>query len=178
MDTPYSSGAPAEGATVPPDQPTDNDLTMTSLPTRGQQQLQGKPSGSLHNEVIHSRPVTVGQLEGETVAALKADDAQINTAVWDRQVWALGLHTCQTYEAFHDWQAKRGRADHKCPLEVLRNALLRIWRKRVLRCLVSYMSVAYGQDWMQPPAAQADCRIGRECLERCSGVDLWEWRGG
>jgi hypothetical protein len=77
-------------------------------------------------------PVTDEQLVGETAAAVKADDEKTNTAVWDRHVWLLGLHTRQTFESFQKWGNKRGGTASKCPLAVLHNMLLRLWRKRVL----------------------------------------------
>jgi len=60
-------------------------------------------------------PVTDEQLVGETAAAVKADDAKTNTAVWDQRVWLLGLHTRQTFESFQKWGNKRGGTASKCP---------------------------------------------------------------
>jgi hypothetical protein len=123
-------------------------------------------------------PTGVSWEDGAVAAAVKADNATANTVYWDRRIWALGLHTQATYEAFHDWRVQHGRLDRRCPLDILRELCLHLWWRHIMRCFAAYMVAAHGDQWCRNPAARDDQSLGSDCLRRCSGADWWEWRAG
>jgi len=115
------------------------------------------------------------EVEATSRQAVKSDDAQVPVHLWDDRVWSAHLHDPQLLRSFKD-QFQR------CPLDSLRAALLRVWRKLVRRCLCRYLSTRYGTYWWNllsaSPILRTELCCGRDCIRKAANADWWEWRGG
>jgi hypothetical protein len=117
-------------------------------------------------------PGEARSLDTAFVSAIKADDAKNPTYLWNERIWELGSHTPQRVALF------KCNRKNQCPLDVIRGALLRVWRSRVRKSLLAYLVKTYGEEWYKAPTAIHDREVGRECITRTGAADWWEWRGG
>jgi hypothetical protein len=109
---------------------------------------------------------------------VKSDDAEAIYTLWDNRIWALHLHTRDTYFTFKRYLQAKGILEDKSPLDVLRSAFLCYWWKRVARCLRRYLRETFGEHFYANEAGAIKCDIGRDCIERACNADWWEWRAG
>jgi hypothetical protein len=89
---------------------------------------------------------------GEVRVATKSDDAEV-----DLSLWAVGGDAPGMEEA-------RG---------VLRNFLLRIWKRRLTREVTQWLATATAKDDLQ-----ANTEAARDCLQRSANSDWWDWSDG
>jgi hypothetical protein len=106
--------------------------------------------------------------------AVKADDADVPVALWDKRIWGANAHDPGLVSAF------RQRHTDKCPLASIRSGLLAYWRVLVWRDLRGHMQRTHGSNWLKStcPEASQDRQQGRDCLVKASAADWWEWKGG
>jgi hypothetical protein len=104
--------------------------------------------------------------------AVKADDAEIPTFIWDDRVWGLELHSDQQKERLI------ARFSGRNPLTVIREFLLITWRKHLTRSFIHYMRTCHGRDWASSKRAEKERDAGKDCLRRSALADWWEWKDG
>jgi hypothetical protein len=132
---------------------------------------------------VHQSPGTTGQESSLTTdagssrtfdfsKAVKSDDAEAPTFIWDDRIWRAGYHKPQRVSAFSR------RFAGQCPLSFIRCFCLRWWRRHVLKSLLAYLRDVHGSQWSKDPRARREREVGRECLWRAAGADWWEWRRG
>ncbi len=122
-----------------------------------------------------------GEAFGREKAA-KNDDADVSTNLWDRQVWCLWHHDPELVDRISAFENKRGRP----PLDVLRDFLLRRWRRNVWASFRRYMNIEFKAEWKSPTSlgrhSQSDVGnttiAGRDCLARASAASWWDWEKG
>lgn len=101
------------------------------------------PSIQLHREKVpQSRPFVPESMYSESnehdleaafISAIKSDEAEIPVFLWNDRIWALGIHNESSVKAFQlKW-------NERCPLDFIRDFLLRHWRQRVRRSLIRYL---------------------------------------
>jgi hypothetical protein len=102
--------------------------------------------------------------------AEKVDDVCVPVHLWDDKVWAL------THDeiARREFETKFGR----CPLEPMRQFLLRRWSRSLCVSLIRYLRKAFRLRWWKNPAGKADVEAGRECVWRSMEADWWSWPAG
>ncbi len=104
--------------------------------------------------------------------AVRADDAEIPTFIWDERIWKLGFHSQLHLSLFQD------RLKNSCPLAMIWEFFLRWWRKKVWRSLRRFLHATHGPSWADCPDAQQERDVERDCLVHVTGADWWEWREG
>jgi hypothetical protein len=106
--------------------------------------------------------------------AVKADDAEVPVALWDRRIWEASMHEPGSVDTF------RQRHMGKCPLTTIRSGLMAYWRVLVRRSLCGHMRRTHGTNWLDSTCSEAilDRQQGRDCLIKASEADWWEWKGG
>jgi hypothetical protein len=106
--------------------------------------------------------------------AIKADDAVIPIQLWNDRIWDRNLHAPNILQHF--------KATHggMCPLDVLRSAMLRVWRVRLRRSFFWCIHIMYLHDWTEhmTPSLRKDSAVGADCMSKACQADWWEWRGG
>ena len=103
--------------------------------------------------------------------AVKSDDAAIPVFIWNDRIWKLGYHAQVQVDAFQ-------RRFGKCALESIRSGMVRYWRKLVRRSLCCYLRKQYGNQWFRTTESAHEVAAGRDCIQRTTEADWWEWRGG
>jgi len=105
------------------------------------------------------RPSFLSQDQGQSLEtvekAVKADDAEANYMLWDNRIWALQLHSEQSYLGFKAFLESTGRPKSASHLEILQVAMLCYWRKRVSCCLHHYLRAKYGSHPMRKAPGSA-----------------------
>jgi hypothetical protein len=123
-------------------------------------------------EVTGFPPLYTPSPQFDFLKAVKADDAETPTFLWDDRIWTLGYHVpCQRSTHLR-------RFANRCPLTAIRDFSLRWWRRRVLKSLLGYLCNAHGPQWSHNPDARHEKEVGADCLRRAAGADWWEWRQG
>jgi hypothetical protein len=89
---------------------------------------------------------------GEIRVATKADDAGV-----DLSLWAVGGDSPEMEPA----------------RQTLRNFLLRVWKRRLCKEIVQWLSTEEAQD-----DHPANLEAARDCMRRCANADWWEWSDG
>ena len=116
----------------------------------------------------------VSQKNSADIKAVKIDSAAVPVSLWDQRL-CKGL-------GFVKLNPSTSEA-----LDRLRTFMLRMWRKRVLRSFISYLSKTYSNDWAGYLQGQrfgddselsCDLHAGSNCLEYCALSTWWEWKGG
>jgi len=103
--------------------------------------------------------------------AVKSDNADNPTFIWDERIWALGYHDptqIQAYQVRFGW----------CALNTLRSWFLRYWCRLVLHSLLQYLQHQFKKNWHNSPDATAEVEAGRDCVRRAVGAVWWEWHQG
>ncbi len=77
----------------------------------------------------------------EIVVSTKADDAEAFTEMWNDRIWERCSFCPQARTAF------ASKFEGRCPLDAIRGACLRRWRKNVLRSLLQYLRQNHGETW-------------------------------
>jgi len=107
--------------------------------------------------------------------AVKSDDALVPTHLWDDWIWGAGLHLEDRRQAFVSLYSQS-------PLDSMRSAFLRYWRRLVCQSFTCYLRDTYGNRWKDMKSGhtdlQMDLHCGRDCLTKVATADWWEWRGG
>jgi len=105
--------------------------------------------------------------------SVKSDNALTPNHLWDDHIWQ---------SVFHQGRDAHYARFHCCALTSLRKALLRVWRRSVLRCFLAYLNATYGQAWWRsdpkPPDLLPDLQAGRDCIHRVGLASWWDWEGG
>jgi hypothetical protein len=109
------------------------------------------------------RPGT--EWKGTSESTTKSDDAQAQTLLWDERVYAASPPILARATAF------TSKFGHSC-LDALRSWMLRIWRRKVLLSLLSYLSGIQGRE------VERDRSVGRDALHKAAQATWWDWPGG
>ena len=108
------------------------------------------------------------------IKAAKIDSAAVPVSLWDQKLCddlEIGAVTTHISSA----------------LEILRAFMIRIWRKRVLKSFLNYLSHIHANDWLSFLQGKRDIDndeffrdliAGRDCLNYSSKASWWEWKGG
>jgi hypothetical protein len=113
-------------------------------------------------------PSEAQDIESTFISAIKADNAENPTYLWNDRIWELGIHDANRVNTF------RSKRDGQCPLDSIRALFLRVWRKRVRKSLLRYLANNYGSNWMNSKEATLDIKLGRDCIARTAAADWWE----
>jgi len=115
------------------------------------------------------------EVEAAFRQAVKADDAQVASHLWDDRIWRV-LNTSDDHRELFSLQF------NKSPLDSLRGFLLRRWRIIVRRSFFEYLKTKYGDNWSMirksNPELHRDLIVGCDCILKSTLADWWEWRGG
>ncbi len=104
--------------------------------------------------------------QGLSDSTTAADDAPALTELWDSRALQQSQWALQRVAAY---QSRLGIS----PLDALRPFFLRVWRKRVLSSLLSYLLAR--KDALD---IGADRKAGADCLRKASSTTWWEWSEG
>jgi len=126
--------------------------------TRGRQQIvEGRLDGRDENE------------EDRNAKATKADDARIPVEMWDEEILNEFPHLELTREV-------------QAAINILREWMLRKWRRNVFRSFCKYLHSNHGPNWISIESRNGDLvkdvEAGRDCLRRNSLATWFEWLGG
>jgi len=103
-------------------------------------------------------------------SAVKSDSATAVYAIWDTRVWQTRHYPAEAGEF--------QRRYHRDVLETLRHLMLRMWRRRVLKSLLKYLTLTLGPGYGRNPNARRDFEVGRDCLVKAAGATWFEWSMG
>jgi hypothetical protein len=123
---------------------------------------------SLENTTAPTNPkdllVSPPRIEIDLSKAAKDDDARIPVELWDKRIW-------NKFPSAHASAQSVGSKSRRCPLLVFCDFFLRSWRKWIAREVLSHLRVS-------KELTTSLLEGARECLEKSTEVDWWEWRGG
>ena len=129
-----------------------------------------------HSDSEVSRPLPVisvpPTIELKHLKAVKADDADVDTYIWDERVLNRFSHV-----KYDDKIVEK--------LNILRRFFLRLWVRRVVRSFMRYLQAEYGNNWRM---SRSKCDVNSElykdierftdCAYRVRGASWFEWTEG
>ena len=127
-----------------------------------------------NNNVVSPLPIITlaPTIESKHLNAVKADDAYVDTYIWDERVIAYFSHIKYEDEVVNK-------------LNVLRRFFQRLWIRKVWRSFMIYLSREYGIDWISAAnkydgksELYKDINRFADCAYRASGSTWFEWKMG
>jgi hypothetical protein len=132
--------------------------------------------------LLSSAPTTPDELSVEEqeiwsqqyLKSVKADDAATPVHLWNERVWKMK----QVPSRYQLFQSRYGG----CPLDSIRELLLRRWRINVRTSFQRHLREVYGPTWYELTPGRGplhhDLKVGRECLWHAAWAEWWEWSRG
>lgn len=108
--------------------------------------------------------------------AAKDDNAQVAFEFWDGPFLDWLLKLGRSSEFVSNLTSFRVGAKQTLILDVLRDFILRVWRRKVLVGFLAYMVRRHGRSWAT--SEHPDVPAGRDCLRRVTGATFWDWAAG
>jgi len=108
--------------------------------------------------------------------AAKNDDAEVPTHLWDGPFWQHLTDMGRSLRFIHRAQQLSLGPRKQGVLELLRQFILRLWRRSVYMNFRAYMRMEHGARWHL--LLSSDREAGVDCLTRAAASTFWEWAGG
>ncbi|MFN9982053.1 MAG: hypothetical protein ACK53Y_19160, partial [bacterium] len=103
---------------------------------------------------------------GVSESTTTADNTEVPIELWNDRVMKAFPHAQDQARGFEECRGAN-------PLDVLRSFFVRVWRRRILRGLLQYLSTP-----RDPLGKEREKEVGRECLGKTAAATWWEWSNG
>ena len=128
--------------------------------------LQGTRPTSISSDRVTWPKLPEAEWHGVSESTTTADNTEVPIELWNDRVMKAFPHAQDQARGFEECRGAN-------PLDVLRSFFVRVWRRRILRGLLQYLSTP-----RDPLGKEREKEVGRECLGKAAAATWWEWSNG